>query len=387
MANRIEIDIVARDNTGNSFQTVADKLRRLSGQLAGVGNMFTNVFTRPLNDIFKSLMKNEDFEAAVQPIKDAFKGVADELAQSLLPIVEDLTPLLLSIAGALVSMIDSFSKLPEPIQETALGFLAILAAVGPLLGFLAPLAGIASTLVGAFGGISAIVTGLATLAFPLLIAATIPLSATFMSLVLGVLGLAAGFYAAFMLITGQSELLKTQITNILEGIKTLFKIFVRTVLLELEKLFPGILGQINKILTTLNTKTKEFYNIGKNWMSGIISGVASKVGELIATITEAVKDAVETANALLGIKSPSKVFMKVGEKMMEGWALGISGSNAPQQALASSPVLAPEAFTGNRQGGGTTVVLNYSPAVALGDRYEAEAVLAPMIQRALRGMV
>lgn len=41
----------------------------------------------------------------------------------------------------------------------------------------------------------------------------------------------------------------------------------------------------------------------------------------------------------------------------------------------------------SKAGGGTTVVVNYSPAVALGDRYEAEAVLAPMIQRALRGMV
>jgi hypothetical protein len=41
----------------------------------------------------------------------------------------------------------------------------------------------------------------------------------------------------------------------------------------------------------------------------------------------------------------------------------------------------------SKTGGGTTVVINYSPAVALGDRYEAEAVLAPMIQRALRGMV
>jgi hypothetical protein len=111
------------------------------------------------------------------------------------------------------------------------------------------------------------------------------------------------------------------------------------------------------------------------------------VQELVNAVVEAAKAAIDAAKGVLGIESPSKVFAGIGRQMMAGWAAGITGNPLPQQAVMSAAGGTVSAATsyGGRGGGGVTLI--YSPAVALGDRYEAESVLAPMIERALRKVV
>lgn len=64
-------------------------------------------------------------------------------------------------------------------------------------------------------------------------------------------------------------------------------------------------------------------NIGANIVQGLVNGVTGAAGKLIDAVTGAVGDAIQSAKNLLGIKSPSRVFRKIGQYTMQGAALGV----------------------------------------------------------------
>lgn len=64
-------------------------------------------------------------------------------------------------------------------------------------------------------------------------------------------------------------------------------------------------------------------SIGANIVQGLVNGVTGAAGRLIDAVKGAVDDAVQAAKNLLGIKSPSRVFRKIGQYTMQGAALGV----------------------------------------------------------------
>lgn len=64
-------------------------------------------------------------------------------------------------------------------------------------------------------------------------------------------------------------------------------------------------------------------NIGSNIVQGLVKGVTGAAGKLVDAVKGAVGDAIQGAKNLLGIKSPSRVFRKIGRYVMQGAALGV----------------------------------------------------------------
>lgn len=64
-------------------------------------------------------------------------------------------------------------------------------------------------------------------------------------------------------------------------------------------------------------------NIGSNIVQGLVNGVTGAAGKLVDAVKGAVDDAIQGAKKLLGIKSPSRVFRKIGQYVMQGAALGV----------------------------------------------------------------
>lgn len=64
-------------------------------------------------------------------------------------------------------------------------------------------------------------------------------------------------------------------------------------------------------------------SIGSNIIQGMVNGVTGAAGKLIDSVKGAVDDAIGAAKNLLGIKSPSRVFRKIGQYTMQGAALGV----------------------------------------------------------------
>lgn len=66
-----------------------------------------------------------------------------------------------------------------------------------------------------------------------------------------------------------------------------------------------------------------FLNIGKNIVLGIASGIMSAPGAVWNALKNIVMSGITNVKNLLGIKSPSRVFMAMGGYMTEGLALGV----------------------------------------------------------------
>ena len=79
----------------------------------------------------------------------------------------------------------------------------------------------------------------------------------------------------------------------------------------------------NNLINGLASIPGQVASIGSNIIQGLINGVTGAAGKLVDAVKGAVGDAIEGAKNLLGIKSPSRVFRKIGQYTMQGAALGV----------------------------------------------------------------
>lgn len=95
------------------------------------------------------------------------------------------------------------------------------------------------------------------------------------------------------------------------------------------------------VINTLGTK-EQWTETGANIIEGVLIGVLSHTSELTDAVEYAMQEALDAANRTLGIRSPSREFMKVGCYSDEGFALGLrkyanviaeSSDNVGQSAL------------------------------------------------------
>lgn len=82
----------------------------------------------------------------------------------------------------------------------------------------------------------------------------------------------------------------------------------------------GLAKSIDRNMPRLRTAMR---NLGTAMMDGLTGGLWSKAGNVISAIGGVVGRGISFAKSLLGINSPSKVFMDIGESVGEGMAKGI----------------------------------------------------------------
>lgn len=80
---------------------------------------------------------------------------------------------------------------------------------------------------------------------------------------------------------------------------------------------------ITAVIQAIAGTVGDFTTMGKNLIGGLIKGVSNKAKEAVEAAKGVVKSAIEGAKKLLGIKSPSRVFMGIGEFTMLGFAKGL----------------------------------------------------------------
>jgi tape measure domain-containing protein len=123
---------------------------------------------------------------------------------------------------------------------------------------------------------------------------------------------------------------------VINAIATIFRGFatvVRTFALYFYNGVNQIVGWFKslpgKIKGALSGAASWLYNTGKNIVEGLVRGVKSMAGFLKNAILNLIPGPVRSivANAL-GISSPSKVFMKYGKNVVEGFVLGLHGEQS-----------------------------------------------------------
>jgi hypothetical protein len=86
----------------------------------------------------------------------------------------------------------------------------------------------------------------------------------------------------------------------------------------------GIGAKLTSAIAYIKTTAKDWLQVGKDIIQGLIDGVQAKAQAVIDKIRGLGGAAVREMKDLLGIKSPSKVFMVIGEQIGEGMAIGMT---------------------------------------------------------------
>src|SRR5690606_30853652 len=88
-------------------------------------------------------------------------------------------------------------------------------------------------------------------------------------------------------------------------------------------------------------RSVDLAEIGRQMMTGLANGIKNAASAVWNAITGAVKGAIDGAKRLLGIASPSKVFMGLGEFTGEGFAAGVEAENDNAQGAIEKLVEPP----------------------------------------------
>lgn len=78
----------------------------------------------------------------------------------------------------------------------------------------------------------------------------------------------------------------------------------------------------DNLVNTIGNRNK-WDQVGINAISGVLQGIADNTPRLIRGVEEAMEEALDAANYVLGIRSPSKEFAKVGRYSAEGFVAGL----------------------------------------------------------------
>lgn len=105
------------------------------------------------------------------------------------------------------------------------------------------------------------------------------------------------------------------------------------------KLSDATRTAISRAAAAARRGAKGFPSIGRNISSGIASGINQGIQSIIDAAVRAVNEAKRNADRAAKSKSPSRLFMEVGENLVAGMALGMS-KTAPLAAAAKKMVKA-----------------------------------------------
>lgn len=140
-----------------------------------------------------------------------------------------------------------------------------------------------------------------------------------------------GIQTAFNLIKSHIETVVGTIKAILGGIGTI----VATVIGFFDSIRQGIVDKFKaavtfvtgipgKILEALGDVATTLWSAGSDLIGGLIEGIKARAGEVLSTIASFITDKIpQWVKDRLGISSPSKVMMEIGQWIPEGMARGI----------------------------------------------------------------
>lgn len=237
------------------------------------------------------------------------------------------------IADAINWLAESFDKMPEGLKLIVAGFVGLIA----LLGKLAPVLISIKVLAGA-GGVAGAMTALK-------------------GVLAGIGAVLAGISApVWLLIAAISALVVTIIVfgkdawNTMTMLDAIFKAVINRIIFELLKLSSSFA----KVVTDAFNKAIQ---IGSNIVKGIWEGIQSGWAWLVNMVRTNIDNLLLSIKSLLGISSPSKVFMGIGKNMALGIGAGFAdGMKAIKPEINMlTPKMQPVFAQAGRQSGGGNI--------------------------------
>lgn len=101
-------------------------------------------------------------------------------------------------------------------------------------------------------------------------------------------------------------------------------------------------------IDAVKNKISDWVSIGGDIIKGLVKGISGAANSVVKAVSGVVGNAISSAKKLLGINSPSKLFMQFGEWTTEGYEIGVKrGEPASTRAVENFAQNSVNAFTDN----------------------------------------
>lgn len=289
---------VFEDNLGPAAGAADSVFSAISSGVTTFSNAVNDLVLPAIDQLSPAF---ESFFGAIQAAQPLFEFIANIIGVALAAAISTAIKLFAGIVEIVAFVITGFEQLYEDISGFVTGVVQFFTAdlpnaINALVQWFAQLPGnIAGFLSTVIANVAGWVANMASNA--------INAGALFVSSIAGFLSALPGNIASWL--SGAISTVVGWVTQFASNATSAASQFGSKLRSGLEAI-PGTLG-----------------NIGSNIVQGLINGVTGAAGRLVDAVKGAVDDAIQGAKNLLGIKSPSRVFRKIGQYVMQGAALGV----------------------------------------------------------------
>lgn len=289
---------VFEDNLGPAAGAADSVFSAISSGVTTFSNAVNDLVLPAIDQLSPAF---ESFFGAIQAAQPLFEFIANIIGVALAAAISTAIKLFAGIVEIVAFVITGFEQLYEDISGFVTGVVQFFTvdlpnAINALVQWFAQLPGnIAGFLSTVIANVAGWVAQMASNA--------VNAGALFVSSIAGFLSALPGNIASWL--SGAISTVVGWVTQFASNATSAASQFGSKLRSGLEAI-PGTLG-----------------NIGSNIVQGLVNGVTGAAGRLVNAVKGAVGDAIQGAKNLLGIKSPSRVFRKIGQYVMQGAALGV----------------------------------------------------------------
>ena len=349
------------NETAKMLGTTGEQLQKWGKAVAAGGEEGKKAMqevAQAINDIDDATLQNQ---AGVTIFGTLWEENGTKITDSILGMNENLTTAKENLEG-LNKANETLNS--DPTREMQQAMLDLQLALQPLLGFIAEIIGKIAEWISDNPTLAATITAIIT-ALGILMGIFLALSPviTVLSGIAAALGVSVGAIAAPVLIVigvitaliaigvalyknwdeikaKCSEIwssIKDYFSQTWENIKTTFSNSLSNIISSVKEKFNNIkqsvsekMGEVKNSISNIWDNVMDFFrninlfDIGKNIIQGLINGIKNMAKNVVDSVKGVVDGAIEGAKNLLGIHSPSRVFMVFGEYSGEGFINGIN---------------------------------------------------------------
>lgn len=317
-----------------------------------------------LADAFATVLK------AMEPVFDALGDAIEDAMPELRPLIDDIAEAFANLVKAMIPLIPVFVDLLKAVLPVLPPFIQMVADLMPSLIDLIKagmplIEAFANAFVAAIPVLSGIVQFLASV--------LIPAFSSIITVLSGIINFLVGFGQTFWsIVTTVFTSVATAIRATWNGVLTFFSQILPNLLGKVRDWVTGVLRAIGqwgidlfakaksamsqfvsaigtgignavqwfkdlpgKVFSAIGDFIGKLVQLGKDLINGLIDGIVDAAKGVIDAVTGTITDALDAAKALLGIKSPSRVFHDIGTDTVQGLINGIRDMS-PDAAAASA---------------------------------------------------
>jgi hypothetical protein len=195
------------------------------------------------------------------------------------------------------------------------------------------------------------------------------------------------------------DALTNALPDLIQAAIALFLGIITGLVIATPQIIGAIIGSLPKLIGAIVGAIPQFVSAGFQLIGGLIAGIVGAIPDLIGAIGKGIGDAIDAGKKLLGIKSPSRVFMSIGDNVIAGMTQGIEKrSGDPAKAISKMAdelilsgnatasvgmlpsLVSPQASYSTEAQSGSSQVVNYYAAP--NQSLDAEQALFQAVKRA-----